>query len=182
MRGITVHITAKPALHRGAKACTMPSPMTKTKEATVRWTRLHVLAGLLAAMPAAAWAEGGIEVSNAWTPAAAQARVDVPVYMTVANQADAPDSLLRVRCPVADFAEKHVTDRGEGGFAMREVKAIAIPPGTTVTLAPRGAHLMLLHTKQALPPGETFTCSVVFQKAGTVPVEVAVAPAGAGDN
>ena len=148
----------------------------------MRWTRQLVLAGLLAALPVAeAGAQGAIEVSNAWTPPAAQTRIDVPVYMTVANRADAPDSLLRVRCPVANFAEKHVTDRGEGGFAMREVKAIAIPAGGTVTLAPRGPHLMLLQTKQALQPGETFTCSVVFQKAGAVPVEVTVAPAGAGD-
>ena len=157
----------------------MLNPMPK--EAPVRWTRSHVLVGLLALMPTGARAEGAIEVSNAWTPAAAQARVDVPVYMTVANRADAPDSLLRVRCPVADFAEKHVTDRGEGGFAMREVKAIAVPPGTVVTLAPRGPHLMLLHTKQPLQPGATFTCSVVFQKAGAVPVEVTGAPGGAGD-
>lgn len=152
------------------------------KEAQVRWTRRLVLAGPLAAMPVAgAEAQNAIEVSNAWTPAAAQTRIDVPVYMAVANRTDAPDSLLRVRCPVADFAEKHVTDRGEGGFAMREVKAIAIPPGAVVTLAPRGPHLMLLHTKQALQPGETFTCSVVFQKAGAVPVEVTVAPGGVGE-
>ncbi len=140
----------------------------------------HVLAGLLTATPVmAAEAPGAIEVSNAWTPASAQTRVDAPLYMTIANRGDGPDSLVRVRCPVADFAEKHATDRGEGGLAMREVKAIAIPPGAVVTLAPRGAHLMLLHTKQALQPGETFTCSVVFQKAGTVPVEVTVAPGGA---
>ena len=140
----------------------------------------QVFAGLLAATPVmAAEAPGAIEVSNAWTPASAQTRVDAPLYMTIANRGDGPDSLVRVRCPVADFAEKHATDRGEGGVAMREVKAIAIPPGAVVTLAPRGAHLMLLHTKQALQAGETFTCSVVFQKAGTVPVEVTVAPGGA---
>ena len=124
---------------------------------------------------------GAIEVSNAWTPVSEQTRVDTPLYMTITNRGDGPDSLVRVRCPVSDFAEKHMTDRGEGGVAMREVRAIAIPPGAVVTLAPRGAHLMLLHTKQALQPGETFTCSVVFQKAGAVPVEVTVMPAGAGD-
>ncbi len=142
-------------------------------------SRHYLLAALLAAMPLArAKAQGAIEVSKAWTPALAQTRVDTPVYMVIANRGDAPDSLVRVRCPVADFAEKHATDRGEGGFAMREVKAIAIPAGETVTLAPRGPHLMLLHTKQALQPGETFTCSVVFQKAGAVSVEVTVAPEG----
>ena len=152
------------------------------KEAPVRWTKQLVLAGLLAAVPVAgAKAQSAIEVSNAWTPASAQTRIDAPVYMTIANHGDGPDSLVRLRCPVADFAEKHVTDRGEGGFAMREVKAIAVPPGAVTTLEPRGAHLMLLHTKQALQPGETFTCSVVFQKAGAVPVEVTVAPGGAGE-
>ena len=148
----------------------------------MRRIRQLVPAGLLMATPVmAADAPGLIEISNAWTPASAQTRVDAPVYMAITNRGDGPDSLLRVRCPVADFAEKHVTDRGDGGFAMREVKAVAIPPGATVTLAPRGAHLMLLHTKQALQPGETFTCSVTFQKAGAVPVEVTVAPGDAED-
>ncbi len=142
--------------------------------------RLYLFAALLTSMPLMrAEAQSAIEVTNAWTPALAQTRVDTPVYMTIANRTDAPDSLVRVRCPVADFAEKHVTDRGEGGFAMREVKAIAVPAGGTVTLAPKAAHLMLLHTKQALQPGETFTCSVVFQKAGAIPVEVTVASDGA---
>lgn len=138
-----------------------------------------VLVGLLAATPAlAADAPGAVEVSNAWTPATPQTRIDVPIYMTVANRGDGPDSLVRFRCPVADFTEKHMTDRGEGGYAMREVKAIAIPAGGTVTLLPRGPHLMLLKTKQPLALGETFTCSVVFQKAGTVPVEVTVGTPG----
>lgn len=148
----------------------------------MHWIVKPVLAAALMAMPVMrAEAESAIEVSKAWTPALAQTRVDTPVYMTIANRTDAPDSLVRVRCPVADFAEKHATDRGEGGFAMREVKAIAIPAGGTVTLAPQGSHLMLLHTKQAMQPGETFTCSVVFQKAGAMPVEVTVAPDGAAD-
>ena len=145
----------------------------------MRWTRQYLLAALLSATPVMrAEAQGAIEISKAWTPALAQTRVDTPVYMVIANRSDAPDSLVRFRCPVADFVEKHATDRGEGGFAMREVKAIAIPAGGTVTLAPQGFHLMLLHTKQALQPGETFTCSVVFQKAGAVSVEVTVAPDG----
>jgi len=146
----------------------------------VHWIERFVLAGAFTAVPLMrAEAQSAIEISKAWTPALAQTRVDTPVYMTIGNRSDAPDSLVRVRCPVADFAEKHATDRGEGGFAMREVKAIAIPAGGTVTLAPQGVHVMLLHTKQPLQPGETFTCSVVFQKAGAVPVEVTVAPDGA---
>ena len=122
-----------------------------------------------------------IDLSAAWTLATSQARADTPLFMTIANRGDAADSLLRARCPpdIADFTEKHATDRGEGGLAMREVKNFAIPAQGTVTLAPGGNHLMLLQVREPLTAGRTFTCSIVFQKAGTVTVEVKVAPADA---
>jgi copper(I)-binding protein len=124
---------------------------------------------------------GTVELSAAWTPATSQSRANTPLFMTIANRGDAPDSLLRARCPasIADFTEKHVTDRGEGGTAMREVKNFAIPAQGTVTLAPGGNHLMLLQVREPLTAGQTFTCSIVFQNAGTVAVEVRVAPADA---
>ena len=146
----------------------------------MRWAAAGFLAASVAAVPAAA-AEGAIDVSRAWTPAVGQARVDTPIYMTVTNHGDAPDSLVRVRCPadLADATEKHATDRGEGGTAMREVKSLAVPAGGTVTLAPDGSHLMLLNVREPLREGQTFRCSLVFQRAGTIPVEVRVAPSGA---
>ena len=146
----------------------------------MRWAAAGFLAASVAAVPAAA-AEGAIDVSRAWTPASGQARVDAPIYMTVTNHGDAPDSLVRVRCPadLADATEKHASDRGEGGTAMREVKSLAVPAGGTVTLAPDGSHLMLLNVREPLREGQTFKCSLVFQRAGTIPVEVRVAPGGA---
>lgn len=143
-----------------------------------------IVAGLFAAVVVAtpAAAEGvALDVSRAWTPAVDQTGRDLPVYMTITNRADAPDSLVRVRCPmdIADFTEKDATDHGEGGVAMREVKSIGIPANGTATLAPDGYHLTLLHVRQMLREGQTFTCSLVFQTAGTVAVEVKVAPRGA---
>lgn len=134
------------------------------------------LIGCLAALPAAAEdaTSHRLEIADAWVPKA-QARQDVPLYMTLRNPGEEADTLLRARCPVADFMEKHVTDRGEGGYAMREVKTFTVPAGQTMTLAPRGPHLMLLHARQNLEAGEHFTCSVVFQKAGTLSVDVVVA-------
>ncbi|MBV9249248.1 MAG: copper chaperone PCu(A)C, partial [Acetobacteraceae bacterium] len=122
-----------------------------------------------------------IDVSKGWTPAVAEAGGDRPLYMTITSHADTPDSLLRARCPtaIADFTEKHATDRGEGGFSMREVKNFTIPAGATVALEPEGNHLMLLHLRAPLQEGQTFSCAVVFQKAGSIPVEIKVTPSGA---
>jgi hypothetical protein len=115
-----------------------------------------------------------VKISQASVPPAANAGGDLPLLMTIKNEADTSDSLLRVRCPVANFSEKHIVDRGEGAPAMRAVAAIPIAANSTLVLKPDGYHVMLLQTRRALTEGETFTCAVVFQKAGTIETEVRV--------
>lgn len=147
----------------------------------MRGMRVGLCAALAAAMPAAAAdSPGNVELSRAWTPAVSQTRGNSPFYMTITNRGDAPDSLVRVRCPtnLVDFVEKHATDRGEGGLAMREVKSLTVPAGGTMTLVPGGNHLMLLNVREPLQEGQTFKCSIVFQKAGTLSVDVMVVPDG----
>jgi periplasmic copper chaperone A len=115
-----------------------------------------------------------VKISQAWVPPAVKAGGDLPLLMTIKNEADTSDSLLRVRCPVANFSEKHIVDRGEGAPAMRSIAAIPIAANSTIVLQPDGYHVMLLQTRQPLNEGETFTCAVVFQKAGTIETEVRV--------
>jgi copper(I)-binding protein len=94
--------------------------------------------------------------------------------MTIKNEADVADALLRVRCPVANFSEKHTVDRGEGSPAMRAIPSIPIAASGTTVLKPDAYHVMLLQTRQMLAAGEAFNCSIVFQKAGTIETEVKV--------
>jgi periplasmic copper chaperone A len=132
---------------------------------------------------AAAWtvngsiAHGGVgtlKIVDAWVPATDRVGADVPLLLTLRNEADAADALLRVRCPVANFSERHTVDRGEGAPAMRMISSIPLSAGTTTVLKPDGYHVMLLQTRQALAADERFTCSIVFQKAGTIETEVTV--------
>jgi len=127
----------------------------------------------LAFVPAAAAADD-LQITNARVPVSDQIGVDLPFLMTIKNDTAEADAVLRVRCPVANFSEKHTVDRGEGAPAMRAVKSIPIPAGQTTELKRDGHHVMLLQTRQKLADGETFTCAVVFQKAGTKETEVQV--------
>jgi copper(I)-binding protein len=122
--------------------------------------------------PNSASGSEAVQVFEAWVPAASRVGIDVPLLMTIKNGSDDADSLLRVRCPIANFAEKHTVDRGEGSPAMRAISSIPVAPRTVVVLKPDQYHLMLVQTRQPLVAGETFNCSVVFQKAGTVETEV----------
>lgn len=120
-------------------------------------------------------ADEGLRITDAWVPATDKLGSDIPLLLTVQNDAETSDALMRVRCPVANFSERHTVDRGEGSPAMRAVPSIPLAGrGTTTTFKPDGYHVMLLQTRQTLAAGDTFTCAIVFQKAGTIDTEVTV--------
>jgi copper(I)-binding protein len=123
--------------------------------------------------PAVAEGEAFV-VTDAWVPAVDQVGRDVPLLMTIRNNSNAADALMRVRCPVANFSERHTVDRGEGAPAMRSIPSIPIAVSSTVVLKPTEYHVMLLQTTRLLQPGERFKCAVIFQKAGTIETEVEV--------
>ena len=118
--------------------------------------------------------EAALKVADAWVPAAEKVGADVPLSLTIQNETAADDTLLRVRCPVANFSERHTVDRGEGAPAMRSVRSIPVVASTTTVLKADGFHIMLLQTRQPLAAGDKFTCAIDFQKAGTIETEVNV--------
>lgn len=133
--------------------------------------------GLVALVSWIAMAHGSepaLKVTGAWVPATDEAGADVPLLVTVLNSAATEDALLRVRCPVANFTERHTVDRGEGAPAMRSVRSIPIVGSGTTELKPDGFHIMLLQTRQPFAAGEKFVCSIDFQRAGTIETEVNV--------
>jgi copper(I)-binding protein len=142
-----------------------------------RFPALGLFVGLVAGLgltPGFAAAGDALQVTSARVPASDEIGVDLPLLMTIRNDAAEADAILRVRCPFANFSEKHTVDRGEGAPAMREVKSIPIPQNQTIELKRDGYHVMLLQTRQKLVDGETYTCAVVFQKAGTKETEVQI--------
>lgn len=122
-------------------------------------------------------AAGGSEaftVSEAWVSPNDTLGSNVPLLMTIKNNTESADTLMRARCPVANFSERHTVDRGEGAPAMRSVPSIPIAASSTTTFKADGYHIMLLQTRQVLNAGDTFKCAIVFQKAGTIETEVTV--------
>ena len=139
-----------------------------------RFLKIGPLAVGLWLTPGLVAAADTLQVTNAYVPASGEIGIDVPLLMTIRNDAAEADALLRVRCPFANFSERHTVDRGEGAPAMRPVKSIPIPENKTIELKPDGYHVMLLQTRQKLVHGEKFTCAITFQKAGTKETEVQV--------
>lgn len=133
---------------------------------------LALVAALAAAVPALAheFAAGAIAIGHPYAIATPPAARTGAGYLSITNTGGAPDRLLEIQ---ADFpaVQLHTTEVDAQGVArMRHVEALEIPAGATVTLEPRGLHIMFMGLTAPLEAGGTFDATLVFEQAGTVPV------------
>ncbi|WP_224826027.1 copper chaperone PCu(A)C [Cognatishimia sp. MH4019] len=101
-------------------------------------------------------------------------------YMVIMNNGDTADRLLAVK---ADFPKVtlHSTVEQDGIARMQELDAIDIPPMAQTPLQPGGLHIMFMGLNgDPFEVGEEIPATLVFEKAGEVPVTFHVEPRGAG--
>jgi copper(I)-binding protein len=145
------------------------------KGTTTMW---RILAALLLLFPVTASAQpASIKVEQVWSRAAVAGHEGV-AYMTITN-AGPTDTLTAVSTPIAARADLHQTIDDNGVMKMRAVPSLPIDTSKTVTLAPRGYHIMLTDLKQTLKAGDSFPITLTFQKAGKITAIAMVAKAGA---
>jgi periplasmic copper chaperone A len=132
-----------------------------------------VLRGLLPVVPIVALAQqDGIRLENAWSRVAMQGGTGV-VYLTITDSG-VPDRLMTIAAPVATKAELHESFTEQGVAKMRGVATLPVVPGTPVTLAPGGYHIMLMGLKQPLKEGDSFPVTLGFERSGQVTATVTV--------
>jgi copper(I)-binding protein len=138
------------------------------------------LASLSSLAQAQEYKAGSLTITHPWvraTPGGAQVGGG---FLTITNTGSAPDRLLGSTLSGADRVEVHVTSNEGGISRMRPVEGgVEIKPGETVTLAPGSYHLMLMGLKGPYIDGEQVKGTLLFERAGTVPVEFEVRPVGA---
>jgi len=120
---------------------------------------------------------GGLTVEAAWVAPNENAGADIGLYMTIRNDGDEPDALIRAACPFANFSEKRTVDVGEGGLADRAIPNIPVAAHATLTMTAKTYHVGLLQTRDKLAEGQSFTCNLSFRRAGAMEVKVSVSPA-----
>jgi periplasmic copper chaperone A len=115
-----------------------------------------------------------IDVDDAWARAESSGQ-NSAAYMAIHNTGDQADRLIGASAEIADAVEVHESTGGHGHMMkMREIEHIEIPAGGSATLEPGGLHVMFLGLRQDLTPGDEFTLSLTFERAGTIEVSVEV--------
>jgi periplasmic copper chaperone A len=110
-----------------------------------------------------------VEAAGAWVrwlPA------DLPAagYVTLTNKG--PTTLELVGASSPDYAEvgMHQTLDNHGMSEMRPVASLVLKPQATVRFAEGGYHLMLMHAKRQLRPGDRVEIVFRFSDGRTMPV------------
>lgn len=160
---------AKPNLPSAAKAAYLPA-MT---------SRRRLAAALLALSCASLWAvhgaanakpDGALHIMHPWTRPAAVGGAGAG-YFTILAPARTGDRLLRVETTAAQAVGIHVSLETNGVMTMDEVKGgVRIDAGGKVDFKPGGLHLMFMGLKKTQKLGDTLPATLVFEKAGRVPV------------
>lgn len=132
---------------------------------------------LLCAGCAADPAPPAITVTDAWARATAPGQSTGAVYLTITNRGGA-DRLVAVDS-AGGSAMLHHNAQEQGVARMRTLAELAIPAGSSVTLAPGGTHIMLGGLAAPLVAGQSLPLTLRFAAAGPRRVDVAVVVPGA---
>jgi periplasmic copper chaperone A len=96
-------------------------------------------------------------------------------FMTLSNTGGPADRLVTAASPMAEKIEIHGIKVVGSGITMRALeKGVGLPADTTITLKPRGYHLMMWGLKAPLAKGQLLPVTLTFEKAGTRQVELVV--------
>lgn len=109
-----------------------------------------------------------IVVSDAWTRPARSGQPVSAAYMTLCNAGDRDDALVGVTFAGAGAVEIHESSMQDGVMSMVKVDHIDLPAGKAVTLAPEGAHLMLIGVNEAITADELPVITLEFENADSV--------------
>jgi len=110
-----------------------------------------------------AWAVN-ISVTDAWARATMPGQPVSGAYMNI--QADADARLVSASSPAVPRVEVHEMKMDGDVMRMREVKAIDLPKGKTVSLEPGGYHIMLMNLKKPITAGEIIPLTLVIESGG----------------
>lgn len=124
---------------------------------------------LALALPGMAFA-GDIVVSKPVVPLGPPKAMVHAAYMTLENHGMTTRNLIGVKADGYKMAHLHESREIDGVMTMAAVHQIEIAPHQSVSLAPGGLHIMLMHPSAALAEGGHVPLELLFANGESLPV------------
>ena len=117
-----------------------------------------------------------ITLSSGLSRATGAGAANAAGYLVITNPTGAADRLVSALSPRAERVELHEMRMDAGMMQMRQVEAIDIPAGGSITLEPGGLHLMFMGVTAPFVAGEAIPVTLTFETAGPIDTTLAVQP------
>ena len=121
---------------------------------------------------------GSIEIHRPWARQAVESPERAGGFFTLINTGTEPDRLIAASSPAAGKIEIHAIKVLGSDIGMRPRDSLAAPAGVTLTLQPRGYHLLLIDLRAPLVAGARLAVTLIFEKAGSIDVDFPVEAPG----
>lgn len=124
---------------------------------------LWMMTAIAALAAQSAWAVN-VSVSEVWARATMPGQKVSGAYMKLTADADA--KLIGASSPAVPRVEVHEMKMDGDVMRMREVQAIDLPKGKTVSLEPGGYHIMLMNLAKPIAAGEVIPITLTIESGG----------------
>ena len=114
-----------------------------------------------------------LRVEDAWA-ARTPASEHVPIYMTINNDADEPQTLAKIEAPQCSAVEVHAMSVGGATPSEPVDSVIVIPPNARITLGPETILLLCLEPSVAVREGEVLSLELTVGSGATIDVDAEV--------
>ena len=122
---------------------------------------------------------GPLEIHQPWARQDLKSALRAGGFLTVTNQGAEPDRLVAASSAAAESIEIHAIKVVGAGIKMHPLaEGLVIPAENTVTLKPRGYHLLLQGLKAPLSAGSRLQAMLTFEKAGDIAIELLIEAPG----
>jgi periplasmic copper chaperone A len=124
---------------------------------------------------------GPLEMHKPWARSSSQPAANdfAGAFLAIKNNGPADDRLVAASSPLAERIELCGIKVVGADIDMRPLtNGVPLPAGQTMTLKPRGYHLLLRGVKTPLATGSALPITLTFEKAGAVAVTFAVEEPG----
>lgn len=116
---------------------------------------------------------GTLEISHAWTRATLPGQPAGGGFLVIENKGAQADRLLSASSPLTPMTQVHEMKMEGDVMKMAELKdGLEIPAGGKVELKPGGLHIMFMGLKDQVKEGEVVKVTLVFEKAGSVEIDL----------
>jgi len=118
---------------------------------------------------------GDLVIDHPVIPATVKAAPVAAGYLTIKNTGTQDDRLVSISSNFSGKQEIHTMTMVDGIMRMRPLKdGIEIPAGEEAVLKTGGDHLMFMQLDEQMEAGQLRKVTLVFEKAGSVDVEMLV--------